>query len=1032
MNTNARSLCPKIDSLLDCIEEMEATVAVVTETWLSDGQHLEDDKQDLLLGAGVSMICRNRNRNERTGLTHGGVAVMFREEACSFKEIKFDNHDNYEVLAVAGSIQGQKRKVLILACYIPPNYTSDRATGCLEYIYGLVIELKRRYKDPYLIVTGDFNQWNIGRALEDFIDVKESVAGPTRGSRTIDRTFTNFTNIKEAGVLAPLQTDGRDGHIRRSDHSVCFLTATLERRDSYKWLSYSYRYNSKEAAAKFGEWLVAKDWTRVLAAETSVDKAAIYQEEIQLAIDSIFPLRTIRRRNIDPPWINSAVKRLIRRRKAIFREAMGKRTEQWKKMKKKIEKLIEKRCRVYQESQRQALLADDGICNFFKNTKNYMSKQRPTPFDVMDLFPGKSEAAVAEELVQHFNSISSEFSPLRGEQVPKTHNRSLPILQRYEVATRIKKFRKPKSVVAGDIFPDIVTKFADILAIPLTSIYNKITQTGIWPEQWKRESVTIIPKTRTPTEVGQLRNISCTLLVSKIYESYVLQWALEEVKLKDNQFGGSKGCSTSHLLISVWQNILSDLEDCRAATVLTAIDYAKAFNRMSFQHCLKAFADHGASNQIIGLIATFLTDRSMSVRVGSSWSQPRSVNGGVPQGSILGVLLFNMTTDRLEDEQAIPPARNHSPPASPPSSSLSDSSESSSEEGREHPDHMSTPVRQQPHADFEPGITPFRTTGGSRFVFLASARNTFDRTVLRDRTLPDEPNPVTSAVWRDRPPDKHKYVDDGIIDTRIDMENVLAVPDPDGGLPTKDKHAIAAQNMFRRVVYNAEGIGMRVNTSKTSQICISDAQSFKAAAHIVSIEGERIGTTDTMKVLGFTFGSRPNCSEHVERIRRSIRGRYWLLIHLQQHGFNTDELLRVYTTVIRPVAEYCAPVFHSMLTDREDEQLERLQSTALRYIYGFGISYAKMRDLAGGLETLRSRRIALCDKFANKCVTSERFSKWFKPHVRRRASSRSQTQYEEKFARCERLRNSPLFYMRRRLNGKPGKTYGKRNQQYRE
>ena len=168
------------------------------------------------------------------------------------------------------------------------------------------------------------------------------------------------------------------------------------------------------------------------------------------------------------------------------------------------------------------MLAEDGIRNFFKNTKNYMSKQRPVPFDVMNLFPGKSEAVVAEELAQHFNAISSEFTLLQREEIPKTHDKVLPVLQTYEVAARIKKFRKPKSVVAGDIFPDIVTKYADILAIPLTSIYNKITETGIRPERWKRESVTIIPKTRTPTEVGQLRNIICTLLVSKIYESYVL------------------------------------------------------------------------------------------------------------------------------------------------------------------------------------------------------------------------------------------------------------------------------------------------------------------------------------------------------------------------------------------------------------------------------------------------------------------------------------------------------------------------------
>ena len=98
------------------------------------------------------------------------------------------------------------------------------------------------------------------------------------------------------------------------------------------------------------------------------------------------------------------------------------------------------------------------------------------------------------------------------------------------------------------------------------------------------------------------------MLAFKVYESYVLNWSLEQVKLKNNQYGGAKGCSSSHLLIKVWQNILGDLEDCRAASLLTAIDYAKAFNRMQFQECLKSFARHGASTEIIALIATFLSD----------------------------------------------------------------------------------------------------------------------------------------------------------------------------------------------------------------------------------------------------------------------------------------------------------------------------------------------------------------------------------------------------------------------------------------
>ena len=92
------------------------------------------------------------------------------------------------------------------------------------------------------------------------------------------------------------------------------------------------------------------------------------------------------------------------------------------------------------------------------------------------------------------------------------------------------------------------------------------------------------------------------------------------------------------------------LEDALAATMITAVDYAKAFNRLSFQHCLRAFARKGASSEIIRILATFLSNRTMSVIVNNTWSTPLPVYGGVSLGSILGVLLFNVATDYLEDD----------------------------------------------------------------------------------------------------------------------------------------------------------------------------------------------------------------------------------------------------------------------------------------------------------------------------------------------------------------------------------------------
>ena len=172
---------------------------------------------------------------------------------------------------------------------------------------------------------------------------------------------------------------------------------------------------------------------------------------------------------------------------------------------------------------------------------------------------------------------------------------------------------------------------------------------------------------------------------------------------------------------------------------------------------------------------------------------------------------------------------------------------------------------------------------------------------------------------------------------------------------------------------------------------------------------------------------------HVGSIIKKFRQRFWTLYNLKKHGFSEEELIVVYKTMILPVADYCDVVYHTMLSDELDEELERMQSHGLRCIYGPRISGRRMRAMAG-LTTLRQRRIDHCDAFANKCIDSNRFKSWFplRKEGRNTRGSGTREKYFESFARCERLRDSPLFFFRRRMNGKDGKKYGKRYREYRE
>ena len=276
-----------------------------------------------------------------------------------------------------------------------------------------------------------------------------------------------------------------------------------------------------------------------------------------------------------------------------------------------------------------------------------------------------------------------------------------------------------------------------------------------------------------------------------------------------------------------------------------------------------------------------------------------------------------------------------------------------------------------------------------------------------------------------------RFIDDGFTLTRVNFENSFGMVV--NGVHHRVKHAIQAQNVFRHLVRREEDIGMVVNTNKTSMICVSDAAGYEADAYILDNNQNRIGCQKTIKALGLHFSNKPDMWAQVEAVKRKLRSRYWMLRNLKKSGFTNEELVTVYKTMVHPVADYGAVVYHSSLTDEQDEILDNLQNGALRCIFGPGQSGREMRKLAG-LPTLRERREQMTDKFAKKCAADPLFAKCF-PLKNTRTSVRNTKNneiYLESKARCTRLQNSPFFYFRRRLNGKEGKTYGKRYAEYRK
>ena len=190
-----------------------------------------------------------------------------------------------------------------MAAYLPPGYDKQRGRGALDYVEEVVIEVKRRYVDPFIVMAGDFNHWKIEESLSNFVDIKEVRVGSTRGSRSIDRVFLNVSRcVVESCTLLPLETEREE--TRKSDHLIVYCKVLLNRQETYRWESYSYRYFNDRSVEKFREWIVFYDWAGVLGSVTADEKAKAYQRTVVDAVERFFPLRTVKKKSTDPPWLD--------------------------------------------------------------------------------------------------------------------------------------------------------------------------------------------------------------------------------------------------------------------------------------------------------------------------------------------------------------------------------------------------------------------------------------------------------------------------------------------------------------------------------------------------------------------------------------------------------------------------------------------------------------------------------------------------------------------------------------------------------
>lgn len=216
--------------MVDTMHEVDAHIALVTETWMKNTPAINRQLQDMQDALGYACI-----RKDRVSGNGGGVAILYKTGDLVLNQIKTGT--NHEIVAAVGRRIGQRRKIVVVAAYVPPGLNAEASELVLQKIADLIGTFKRRYNSPYILLGGDFNKRQIEKELRIFNDISIVPTPPRRGDNVLDLVFTNFGQyIQRAGVTEPICNN--IGTF--TDHKTVYVNTKMPRVPEYEIQKYSY------------------------------------------------------------------------------------------------------------------------------------------------------------------------------------------------------------------------------------------------------------------------------------------------------------------------------------------------------------------------------------------------------------------------------------------------------------------------------------------------------------------------------------------------------------------------------------------------------------------------------------------------------------------------------------------------------------------------------------------------------------------------------------------------------------------------